>query len=185
MNKLSTHFRRLSSLNKIKFIVLLPVLCFAMILDNIIDLLAYLFAWATNFFKERWQELLVVTSFVLAIVVPVLLCIHLLETVPNFKGRTQMQAEKYVYTNCHEMANNFIVAEDGDVRGYVRADDRNIDRIIAVIAEYRFEDDDLLIDWLTDFKDGDYSDAVNFHNHCWKKLDGEVGYAVDLRKKYK
>ena len=106
-------------------------------------------------------------------------------TVCRFKGNSKLSAEKYVYTNCHQMANGFIVAQDGRVRGVVRADDTNIDRIIAVITEYDIDETGKLITWLIEFKNKDYSNAVNFHNYCWNMLDGEVGWAVELKEQYR
>lgn len=167
MNNLLTHFKRLSTLDKLKVIGLLP--------------LAYLETLLTKF----WENTKIVMTVLIALLITVFIAIYVDKTVPVFNGASKTEIQNYVYHNCHEMANNFIVAKDGRIRGYVRADDRNIDRIVAVITKYTFEDGDRLIEWLTDFRNGDYSDAVDFHNYCWKKLDGEIGYAVDIRNRYK
>lgn len=107
------------------------------------------------------------------------------ETVPEFKGKFNYEAENYVYYYCHQMTNNFIKAEDNKIRGFVRADKKNIDRILKVLDEYSLENEDNLRNWLRSFENGDYHDAVNFHNYCWRQLDGEVGWAVDLKNRYK
>lgn len=185
MKTLVTTFKRLTPERRIKFVVLLPVMCLATLIDKVIDLSIVLYRWLTFIITEHWRELLVVAAAILIIATPITIIIHVDQTVPVYKGKTYAQAEKYVYVNCHEMANNFIVAEDNNVRGYVRADDTNIDRIIAVIAENDIRNGEQLITWLSEFRNGDYSNAVRFHNYCWEGLDGEIGYAVDLRAKYK
>lgn len=185
MNNLSTTFKKLSPANKIKFVVRLPFLCLITVIDGAVDLLAIVYDWTRRFLYRRWKEVIVVTLAIVVIAIPITVAIHVDQTVHTFKGATKAQAEKYVYTNCHEMANNFIIAEDKNVRGYVRADERNIDRLISVISQYRFSDRDLLISWLVEFKNGDYSNAVDFHNYCWEELDGEIGYATALKKQYR
>ena len=185
MKTLVTTFRKLSNPNKIKFVALLPIMCLANLIDKLLDLGISIFQWARYVIKNYHREIVIVLIALLIIATPITLIIHVDRTVHNFNGYTKAQAEKYVYTNCHEMANNFIVADDGQVRGYVRADSKNIDKLMVVIAEYNFSDEDLLISWLSEFKKGDYSNAVDFHNYCWEELDGEVGYAVALKRKYK
>lgn len=125
------------------------------------------------------------TIAVVVIVLMVLVYFRIDETVPKFKGKTRCDAETYVYLNCHQMANNFIEAEDGKVRGFVRADKKNIDRIIDVLNQYTLEDDKQIRQWLREFENGNYQNAVRFHNHCWNKLDGEVGWAIGLQDEYK
>lgn len=122
---------------------------------------------------------------VAVIVVAVIIFCQVDETVPEFTGRFEYEAENYVYYYCHRMANNFIEAEDNQIRGYVRADKKNIARILDVLDKYSFQHEDNLRNWLRSFENGDYHDAVNFHNYCWKQLDGEVGWAVDLKNRYK
>ena len=132
-----------------------------------------------------WKEIVSVVVIVTCIVLPIYLATYIEETVPKFDGKYKYQAEAYVYTNCHEMANNFIVAEDNKVRGFVRADDKNIDRILAVIMEYELDDSEQLKTWLLELKNGNYSNAVAFHNYCWLELDGDVGWAIKLKDKFK
>lgn len=185
MYKLRRNFKRLSTKDKIKFVMFLPIVSLAAILDSAIDISAFILRWVFNFVRWNWRALLIVTATVAIVALPIMTIVHIDQTVHTFDGKSALQAEQYVYRNCHEMANNFIVAEDGNVRGFVRADERNIDRLIATIVEYDVQDDDMLIGWLTSFKNGDYSDAVAFHNYCWNEIGGEVGYAVSLRDRYK
>lgn len=185
MKTLVTTFKRLTPERRIKFVVLLPVMCLATLIDKVLDLSIVLFSWLRFVVTHHWRDILVVIAAVTIIATPIAVVTHIDQTVPVYMGGTYAQAETYVYINCHEMANNFIVAEDGNVRGYVRADDKNIDRLVAVIAENKISNGEQLITWLSEFRNGDYSNAVEFHNYCWNGLDGEVGYSVDLRTKYK
>lgn len=185
MQKLRRNFKRLSVKDKVKFVLFLPLACLAIVLDSFVDTLAYIIRWVFNFFKWNWKEMTVLLVTVAIVAAPIMGVIHVTQTVHRFRGDDMSDAQRYVYQNCHEMANNFIVAEDGNIRGFVRADDDNIDRIVSVIVEYNLDDKDALIDWLMSFKEGDYSDAVNFHNYCWEELGGEIGFAVELRSKYR
>lgn len=185
MRKLRKNFKRLSIKDRLKFVMFLPLLCSMAIIDSGIDVLTFIVRWLVNFIKWNWRHIVVVTVAVIVVAIPIQTIVHIDQTVPKFRGHSDESAERYVYFNCHEMTNRFIVAEDGNIRGYVRADDNNIDRIISVIVEHDMNDQDILISWLMSFKDGDYSDAVAFHNYCWEELGGEVGYAIGLRDRYK
>ena len=185
MKKLQRHFKTYSATEKVKFVVVFPILCLAGVAGNFIDIMGYILRWMWNFVRWNWRQLTVIAIAAIIIATPILTIIRIDQTVPRFKGESKAQAMTYVYTNCHEMANNFIVAADGSVRGYVRADEDNIDRILAVVVEYGISDNGSLVEWLLQFKAGNFSEAVAFHNHCWEKLDGEVGYATDLRDRYK
>ena len=185
MKKLQKHFNTYTTATKVKFVIVLPVLCLASVLGNLIDVLGYIIRWMWNFVRWNWKQLTVIAIAAVIVATPILTIIHIDQTVPRFRGESKEQAMTYVYTNCHEMTNNFIVAVDGSVRGHVRADDDNIDRILAIVVEYGFSDQSMLIEWLLQFKAGNYSEAVRFHNYCWEKLDGEIGYAEDLKNRYK
>ncbi len=181
MIKLLKRFKKLSPINKARFIIFSPLLILARVVDILIDIGAFVY-W----FVIRWyREFLAITIVLLIIIVPTSIATYIDETVPTYKGTTKYTAEMYIYTNCHEMCNNFIVAEDGRVRGFVRADDNNIDKILTVIALYDIRDEDDIIKCLNEFRNGNYNSAVRLHNYCWMKLDGEVGYAIGLKDKYK
>lgn len=131
------------------------------------------------------KDLIRASVAIVVIVFIVLIYFQIDETVPKFKGTMKYEAETYVYSYCHQMANNFIEAEDGKVRGFVRADKKNIDRILDVLNQYSLDDDKQIRQWLREFENGKYQNAVRFHNHCWNQLDGEVGWAIDLQDEYK
>ena len=185
MKTLLNTFNSLNLSGKIKFIVLFPTFCVAELLANLVDLSLNAVNAVRYLFKNCRRQVFIFLIIFLVVCSPITLFLHIDRTVPEFNGCTNFQAHRFVYRNCHEMANNFIVAEDGNVRGRVRADRKNIDTLMAVIAQYDFKDEDLLITWLAEFKKGDYSNAVYFHNYCWEELDGEVGYAVAIRRRYR
>lgn len=185
MYQLQKTFKKLSPVNKCKFVLLLPIVCLATLVDKAIDLAEMIIRWTAHLVRWHWRELIVVAIAVACIVIPVVACVYIDQTVPRFRGNTVTQAEHYVYTNCHEMANNYIVAEDGAIRGLVRADERNIERIVSVVVEYDIPNKDILLQWLMEFKNGNFTHADAFHNHCWFYLDGEVGFAIDVKDRYK
>lgn len=181
MIKLLRNFKKLSPINKARFVIFFPLLILAGILDTLIAIGAFVY-W---FVIQWYRELLAITVVLLILIIPSSIAVYIEETVPTFKGKTEYAAQMYVYTNCYEMCNNFIVAEDGRVRGIVRADNGNIDKILAVIARFDVKGKDDIIECLTEFRNGDYHSAVWLHNYCWTNLDGEVGYAIGLKEKYK
>lgn len=177
----------LSTLNKVltvenvKSAAALPLYGVAKLVDTLID-------FSVKVLKNIRKDFVGVGSIIataLCLVLVASVCVTVETTVPVFRGATKSEAEMFVYTNCHKMSNNFIVAEDGKVRGFVDAGDKNIDRILSVLAQYDIEEKDTIIDILSEFKRGDYRGALWLHNHCWEHLNGEKGYAIDLKPRYK
>lgn len=181
MIELLRSFKKLSPISKARFVIFFPLLILAEVLDTLIAIGNFVYWFVTR----RYRELLSIAAVLLIIIVPVLGVVHFDQTVPTFKGETEYAAQMYVYTNCHEMCNNFIVPNDGRARGFVRADEGNIDKILAVIARFDVKDEDDIIECLNEFRNGDYHSAVWLHNYCWTNLDGEVGYAIRLKDRYK
>lgn len=185
MRKLLRRFKKFSTFDKVRFIIFFPLLIVARIVDALINIGAFVY----RFVIQRYRQIPAFAILLLVTIGPtatiMYIDVYIDETVPTYKGLTQYTAEMYVYTNCHEMSNNFIVAEDGRIRGYVRADEENIDKILAVLIRYDIEDKDKIIKCLEEFRNQDYHSAVWLHNHCWLKLDGEVGYATGLKDRYK
>ena len=181
MKKLFNTFAKIPLRNKVKMVVLFPFILVLAMLEELADLILWLLDVLVENVYYRWKEIVGITFLGIAFVVACICIIHWNMTVPTFRGNSVAEAEKYVYKYSHEMSNNYIEAEDGRVRGYVRADDENIKKLIEVIETYRIKDGNQLKSWLLEFKDDDYSNAVEFHNYCWTKLDGEVGWAIKLR----
>lgn len=185
MNELSKLFKKLSTKERIRFICVFPFVLIAGVCEEITDILTKLIDVCYPIIKNHWKSILIYSTILLTGALIIFGTTYIDETVPDFRGSTKSDAEYYVYKNCHEMTNRYIVAEDGMRRGYVRADDKNIDKIVEVAVEYSLEDNILIINWLNEFSMGDYSNAVYFHNHCWVRLDGEVGFAEKLRRAYR
>ena len=181
MRKLLRRFKKLSLIEKTRFISFFPLLIIAYIFDKLIDIGAFVYWYVT----QQSREFLATVAIILIIVVPASIMGYFDETVPTYKGTAIYTAERYVYTNCHEMCNNFIISEDGKVRGFVRSDEENIDKIVSVVAQYDIDNGYKIIECLNEFRNDDYHSAVWLHNYCWTKLGGEVGYAIGLKDKYK
>lgn len=178
MRKLLRRFKKFLTLDTLK----LTIFFLLLIGVRIVDVLTNISAFAYKFVILRYREL---TILLLVIISPAAIVGYINETVPTYKGGTQYSAEMYIYTNCHEMSNNFIVAEDKKIHGFVRADKKNIDKILAVLAQYDVENRDEIVSCLQEFRNQDYHSAVWLHNLCWAELDGKVGYAIGLKDRYK
>ena len=178
MRKLLRRFKKFLTLDTLK----LTIFFLLLIGVRIVDVLTNISAFAYKFVIPRYREL---TILLLVIISPAAIVGYVNETVPTYKGGTQYSAEMYIYTNCHEMSNNFIVAEDKKIHGFVRADKKNIDKILAVLAQYDVENRDEIVSCLQEFRNQDYHSAVWLHNLCWAELDGKVGYAIGLKDRYK
>lgn len=185
MNELSKLFKELSTKERIRFICTFPFLIMAALNETIAEVITDIIDIIYPRIKNRWKSILIYSATLLALVLIIFGTTYIDETVPDFRGSTKADAEYYVYKNCHEMTNRYIVAEDGRRRGYVRADDKNIDKIVDVAVRYSLDDNILLINWLNEFSMENYSNAVIFHNYCWVQLDGEVGFAEKLRREYR
>lgn len=174
MRKLFKNFKNLSTKQKIKLIISLPIILVAWFIDGLYEV------------GELIRKNLKLTIAILALVgIPMMAGYIMYETVPQYRGDNLKDAELYVYTNVHKMSNRFIVAEDGKIRGTKIADDSNIDKILSVLAYNKVDGRDYLIKSLVNYRNKNYKDAVKVHNFCWKKLKGKVGYAKDLKSRYK
>lgn len=174
------NFRNFSTIDKAKIVVFfIPLVVLALV-----DLVTEAISHIAEFLEEYWRP---VIGAIAVVFILVLLGTWIYDTeygVPDYKGYYWNQ-ENFVYAHCHEVANNFIVAEDGRVRGFDTPSEKNIDKLIAYTHKFNMKDADKLTKWLVEIENGDYSNTVEFHNYCWKKLNGKIGWAVDLKKKYK
>ena len=178
MKKLLKRFKKFLTLDTVRFIIFFLLLIGVRIVDALTDISAFV----RKFVIPQYRAL---TILLLVIISPVATVGYINETVPTYKGGTQYSAEMYIYTNCHEMSNNFIVAEDKKIRGFVRADKQNIDKILAVLAQYDVENREEIVICLQEFRNQDYHSAVWLHNLCWAELGGKVGYATGLKDRYR
>ena len=171
MKNLIAHFLCLSRENKIKLIVLLPLI-----------LIAYIIRWFTK--GGRWKGVLAITIGVVGIF-SYSKAIYLARQVPNPKLTNAQDAEEFINNYGHRMANNFIVAEDKRVDGFTDVTPKNIKRLETVLDNFKIKDEEIIREYLNQLATGDYSNAVNIHNYFWWQLEGDVGYAVDLKEEYK
>ena len=178
MKKLLKRFKKFLTLDTVRFIIFFLLLIGVRIVDALTDISAFV----RKFVIPQYRAL---TILLLVIISPVATVGYINETVPTYKGGKQYSAEMYIYTNCHEMSNNFIVAEDKKIHGFVRADKKNIDKILAVLAQYDVENRDEIVSCLQEFRNQDYHSAVWLHNLCWAELGGKVGYATGLKDRYR
>lgn len=100
------------------------------------------------------------------------------------KGTLKSTVEYNIYDTMHRMANTKIEAVDGQVWGEIEITPELCDELINKINESNFDksEKDRLIEILTRWKNGDFSNCVNEHNYVWKKLGGSVGRAIRLKK---
>lgn len=82
------------------------------------------------------------------------------------------------YDFVHQMSNNLIIAEDDKIRGYQSVTLENIDLAIEMLSE-----DPFIVEELNKWKSGDFKNAVEVHNYCWRILGGNEGKAKGVSEK--
>ncbi|HZK53637.1 MAG TPA: DUF6241 domain-containing protein [Desulfosporosinus sp.] len=90
-------------------------------------------------------------------------------------------AQDGIYTEMHKMINTKIVAEDGEVWGEILITIEKCYKVIKDVNETDYVDKDILLQYLANWKAGDFTHAVAEHNYLWGALDGTVGRAKSLR----
>lgn len=117
------------------------------------------------------------------------------EIVEKNKGNLDTEVSTYssmqeedIYIMIHEMANTLIVAEDGLIYGQIPINDNSINKAMAVVSHSTTIDEDeklVFMNILQDWREKNFSGGVRAHNYAWKRLNGTIGRAKDLRKEYK
>lgn len=64
--------------------------------------------------------------------------------------------------------------------GAIQMTDENINKMLAILDETDYEDEEYYRDVLTEWKNGDFSNAVEVHNRIYRERDGNTGFATDL-----
>jgi hypothetical protein len=100
----------------------------------------------------------------------------------NISRAQNYHDEKSLYEQIHEMANSKIVAEDGRISSSIEITKNDIDKLIVIIDDKRFEDSKKLLQILNRWKKNDFSKIVDDHNYVWSKLGGTVGKAIGIKK---
>ena len=97
------------------------------------------------------------------------------------EGGATAAAQDSIYTEMHKMINTKIVAEDGEVWGEIVITIKKCDKVIKDVKETDYVDKDILLQYLANWKAGDFTHAVDEHNYLWGALEGTVGRAKSLR----
>ncbi|MFA9397759.1 MAG: DUF6241 domain-containing protein [Clostridiaceae bacterium] len=93
-----------------------------------------------------------------------------------------------IYNLIHKMANTLIVAEDNQIYGETPINSGSVNKAMIIVCETDLISEDekeVLLNILQAWKNGDYSNGVQAHNYVWKRLDGNIGRAKELRSEYK
>lgn len=92
----------------------------------------------------------------------------------NNKNSNNAQVNNYSFV--HEMTNTVINASDGEKWGNEKI---TLKKINDMIEKFTGVDDAVVI-YLEEWKNGDFSNSVIFHNFVWKRLGGTIGKAESL-----
>lgn len=87
--------------------------------------------------------------------------------------------ESNVYDELHKMANTKILAEQ--IWGEIPITKEKVNALIIEISNFNYNDKDILLVMLYNWKKGDFSNTVGEHNYLWEQLGGTVGKAYGLR----
>ncbi|MED1562246.1 hypothetical protein AJ85_08635 [Alkalihalobacillus alcalophilus ATCC 27647 = CGMCC 1.3604] len=95
--------------------------------------------------------------------------------------------EESVQNRIHHMSHGYIHARQK--WGKFEVTKERLGRLIEVIEENDYENEELYLEILTRWTDGDFSNAVEDHNAIWRLQNGTVGEALrllsaDEREKY-
>lgn len=102
-------------------------------------------------------------------------------TLAKIESIDSMSQKKKVvkdYDFVHQMSNNLIVAEDDKIRGYQSITLENINSAIEMLS-----DDSFIVEELKKWKNGEFENAVEVHNYCWRILGGNEGKAKGISEK--
>jgi len=89
--------------------------------------------------------------------------------------------ELKVYNTMHKMINTKIVAKDGKIWGEIVITPENCQTLIREVTKSSYSDKDTLLEFLTRWKDNNFTSGVDEHNYLWDGLDGTIGKAESLR----
>ncbi|MGL5352504.1 MAG: DUF6241 domain-containing protein [Clostridium sp.] len=95
-----------------------------------------------------------------------------IEKIDDVKEKKQVVRD---YDFVHQMSNNLIVAEDGKIRGNQDVTLENIEAGIKML-----QNDSYIVEELNKWKEGNFDNAVELHNYCWRILDGNEGKAKSI-----
>ncbi|GMQ60461.1 hypothetical protein AN1V17_48610 [Vallitalea sediminicola] len=94
--------------------------------------------------------------------------------------KVYVRCEEEVWEEMHMMANTKIVADE--IWGEIEITEERVDYLITEVLVSEYSDRKKLLSILYNWKNKDFSCAVDEHNYLWEKLGGSVGKAYELRK---
>ena len=89
--------------------------------------------------------------------------------------------EEPVYIEMHEMINSKIVAIDDKIWGEITITPEVCEKLIVKIKSSDYDDKEMLLGFLNNWKKGSFKNGVSEHNYLWNKLNGDIGKAIALR----
>lgn len=95
-----------------------------------------------------------------------------IENIDDVKEKKQIVTD---YDFVHQMSNNLIIAEDGKIRGNQDVTLENIEAGIKML-----KNDSYIVEELNKWKEGNFDNAVELHNYCWRILEGNEGKAKSI-----
>lgn len=104
------------------------------------------------------------------------------------KEKIKVASKVEIYDIFHRMSNTLIVAEDGLIYGELPIDDKSISEAMVMVNSTDLIDKsekEVFLNILDAWKKKDFSNGVQAHNYAWKRLDGQIGRAKELRDEYK
>lgn len=104
------------------------------------------------------------------------------------KEKIKVTSKTDIYDIFHRMSNTLIVAEDGLIYGEIPINDESISQAMAMVNSTDLIDKsekEVFLNILDAWKHKDFSNGVQAHNYAWKKLNGQIGRAKELREQYK
>ena len=90
-------------------------------------------------------------------------------------------SEAEIYDIMHRMANTKIVAENNKIWGELPMEKEEIQNLKGIVEKVNYEDREKLLDILTRWEAGDFSQADKDHNYVWEKLGGTIGRALGIK----
>ncbi|MBX4263644.1 DUF6241 domain-containing protein [Clostridium estertheticum] len=99
----------------------------------------------------------------------------------NHNTQNISDKELVLYNTMHKMINTKIVAEDGKIWGEVEITDGKCDQLINDVSKSGYPDKVVLLEFLTRWKNKDFTNGVEEHNYLWDGLNGTLGKAKSLR----
>lgn len=94
--------------------------------------------------------------------------------------RVYVRNEEEVLEEMHMMANTKIIADE--IWGEIEITEERVDFLIVEVMASDYPDRKELLTILYNWKNENFSNAVDEHNYLWEKLGGNIGKAYKLKE---